>query len=191
MESNQLEKDLPDVYNFFSRIGWQFLDFNTMAVPKKRMDWLIEDRLQSYFIPIGKSDDGTVICFCNLDNLDDLEKLPIVYLDVEKQFNQIFTANIFELLSLLPYSVGGIKEIISSWGYFIENSKDTISPSILYKPKELKKKIAYLKKDYNNYDDLVKMLLMLMNIKPHVNPSKLIKENIDKYPNISNWLESK
>ncbi len=159
---------------------------NTEAI----MQSLLPPSVLGNFIPIAQNGADCLLCLWHIRDkpIADPENLPVVWIDNEG-FNSVVATNIQEVLSILPYGMGCIYDIVSYWNYYIESPTDYQTPTRRYTKKYLKAQLKEmsLTEDYPHLIAFNKS----NNIKTTADPVSVIGDALKTLPKIQPWLDER
>jgi hypothetical protein len=190
MTNDNLEPEhLRKFLDFLENYSGDFPDLTIVVNGKQKITELLSTSVEQYFIPICEHGSQSLICYWRYENNAPLSRLPIVWLDSEGSPNSVFASNIDDFLSLLPYNTGGIYDFISSWQYYNSEPDNYSCPTDNYDISTLESMINLCRYNYTDYNQFMDWLGQELNIQICQDPAQLIREAINSFPNLDNWLE--
>lgn len=185
-----IKDNYPQLWAYFDKSESLFIDFSFCDDNPERLKGFVPDVLIPYFTLIGRSENGSLICLWQFKPDLDKQQQPIVYLDSENYFHSVIAANVLQFLTLLPYSMGGICQMLYSWKRYLQQPEEYDLPLKRHNSRALKTLTKQIAENYPDYDEFVSWLVSNEQIEPSVTPARLIKENMDAYPNLTDWLKT-
>lgn len=153
---------------------------------------LLPARVCSNFKTIAKNGAGCLLCvwspFGEYENeAAENDKLPLIWLDSEGVPKSVFATNLAEALSLFPYGSGFIYDLITSWQWHIEDSKNYKSPGKRFTKKRIKTHL----KELATLPEFQQLLAFnnQQNITTCADPIALVGNAIKNCPNLDDWLK--
>ncbi len=177
-----------EFYQFMEGMQDDFLDFELVTDGYKRLASLVPAPCLDHFIVIGKHGSDSLVCYWKPILDLPLEMAPIVWLDSEGTPNSVFAISAEEFLRLLPYGLGGIYDVVSSWIYHYSEPDEYANPLDKYSDEAIRNYRQMAGEDYAAYGSFIHWLEKDMQLTVHGNPIKAIGDAISKFPNLEHWL---
>ncbi|MBY0478833.1 MAG: hypothetical protein K2Q24_14385 [Chitinophagaceae bacterium] len=185
-----MNKKLENFIAFIRSSDKEMCDLEYLASPVEWIKPLLGGKAIEYFNVYFRNKAGDLVAEWDEKGIfDSAESYPIVWLSSEGSPHTVIAKDTDEFLSILPY--GG--EILLGVPVLIKKYK--IKPKIVVDPEKkfsnenIRKAFDYQASFFIGHKELVKFILEDIGIKLNDSPVKTIKETLELFPDLDNWIE--
>lgn len=174
---------------FADHVQGDFADFLFPTTGTKLLMSLVGEEKAALLDVIGAHSSHSLICHWRIDQGKGVGVVdqPVVWLDSEGWPNSVFTHNLADFLSLLPYDTGCIYDILSSWLNYKQDPGSASKPTDLYTDQRLKRYLESARESYEAYGDLL-VWLSDNGIRTCEDPVGVVGRAIEECPGFSAWV---
>lgn len=180
---------LTEFMNFCETAADDFTDFDLVRNPEQKLKGLLDNESKvEQFQVIGRHGTDSLICFWREDKRVDLALAPVVWLSSEGFPNSVLADSFSEFLSILPYGIGFIYDVLSNYYFYKEDPDLQPSPEEKFTSEEISSYLAENEKRYQGHAALVDWLLHEAKVEIAKDPLSVIKGAIASHPDLASWL---